>query len=528
MVNILKFKLQIIMKRRYIFILIALVFAMSCVDDNTVDNFNQLNEVTIEGLEKSYKFNLFEETNIEPTIITLDNDESNLEYRWYMYNNNHRYEADTLSREKNLNVVMGGTPGLSYTLVFKVIDKNTDVFYSKTMKAEVLGELTKGTMFLCEEDGVVDVNFMKPDSTIVRSIYSVANSGDRIEGEPVKLFFINANAYNPAIMKHVYITTESSEGGYIVDPITFQKTKSLRDNFYVTPEYKTLKATNYYKGNMADYLFINGKLFNRAANMADPIWKTELLITASDQPREYDLADFTLFSSGSPIIYDNKYGRFLQHAPENKGELFVFTGGSKTAFDYNNSGLKMLYSTQITLPVGSDGRYSFAIAEDPTIEKRYMLKYLIGKRGNDPQVSVYADLKKEIVESVYSGLSKSQIFASDYATMPGVLWYANGGKLYSMNTFDENPIEVLQKDFSSEGILIDQMEFFSFKEIDPTSDKELTVTELRLAVRDTKVTKRQAGMIYMRGNTIGGVNISEVSRKLGIADKIFDFEEKLN
>ena len=188
----------------------------------------------------------------------------------------------------------------------------------------------------------------------------------------------------------------------------------------------------------------------------------------------------------------------------------------------------MLYSTQITLPVGSDGRYSFAIAEDPTIEKRYMLKYLIGKRGNDPQVSVYADLKKEIVESVYSGLSKSQIFASDYATMPGVLWYANGGKLYSMNTFDENPIEVLQKDFSSEGILIDQMEFFSFKEIDPTSDKELTVTELRLAVRDTKVTKRQAGMIYMRGNTIGGVNISEVSRKLGIADKIFDFEEKLN
>ena len=516
------------MKHRYFFILMTVLLAVSCVKDDTVDSFKQLNEVTIGGLENSYVFTLFEETNLEPSITTLSSDESNFEYRWYIYNINHRYEADTLSREKNLKVTMGGVPGLPHTLVFKVIDKSTGVYYSKTMNAQILGELTKGTMFLCEENGVVDVNFMKTDSTIIRSIYSAANPGETLGSNPLKVFFINPNASNPLIMKHVYITTESPEGGAIVDPITFKKVKSLRDNFYVTPSYSNFKATLYFKGYLADYLFINGKLFNREANMADPLWKPELLITASDQPREYDLASLLIFPTGSPIIFDNKYGRFLQHSPENKGELFAFTGGSKTAFDYNNSGLEMLYSAQTTLPVGNEGQYGFAIAKDSKIEKRYMLKFLIGKRGADTKLSVYADEKKEISLAVYPGLSVSQTFASDYATMPGVLWYANGGKLYSMNSFDENPVEVLQKDFSSEGITIDQIKFFTYQKLDPETEENVSVTELRLAVTNAKASVRKAGMIYMRGNTIGGVNISETGRKLGIADKIFDFTEKLN
>ena len=516
------------MKNIYFFILATILLSVSCVKDDTVDDFKQLNEVTIGGLENSYTFTLFEETNIEPSITTVDNDDSNLEYRWYMYNINHRNEADTLSREKNLRVTMGGIPGIPHTLVFKVIDKETGVFYSKTMSAQILGELTNGTMFLCEEDGVVDVNFMKADGTIIRSIYSAANPGESIGPNPLKVFFINPNSSSPLIMKHVYITTESSDGGVIVDPITFKKVKSLKDNFYVKPNFSNYKATLYYKGSLADYLFINGKLFNRAANMADPLWKPELLITALDQPREYDLASLLIFPTGSPIIYDNMYGRFLQHSPENKGELFAFTGGSKAGFDYNNSGLEMLFSAQTTLPVGNEGRYGFAIAEDPKDEKRYLLKFLIGKRGSDAKVSVYADEKKEIAEADYPGLSASQTFASDFNTMPGVLWYASGGRLYSMNSFDANPVEVMQKDFSSEGITIDQIKFFTYQEFDPITEENVSVTELRLAVTNSKETGRKAGMIYMRGNTIGGVNISETSRKLGIADKIFDFEEKLN
>ncbi|MDP3437088.1 MAG: PKD-like family lipoprotein [Bacteroidales bacterium] len=516
------------MKNRYLFTIIISILAISCIKDDTVNSFKKLNEVTITGLENSYSFNLFEEVEIKPVITTSEKNESNLDFRWYMYNTNHRFAADTISKEKNLKVVMGGTPGLPYTLVFKVIDKLTGVYYSKTMSAQVFGALTKGTMFLCEEDGVVDVNFMKPDSTITRGIYKSANPGETLGSNPLGIFFINPNASKPLIMKHVYITTNSANGGAIVDPITFKRVKWLRDNFYVLPTYPNLKPTLYFKGSLADYFFINGKLFNRAANMADPLWKPELLITALDQPREYDLADLLIFPTGSPIIFDNKYGRFLQHNPENKGELFAFVGGSKAAFDYNNSGLKMHFCAQTTLPVGSIGRYGFAITEDPKTGKRYMLKYLLGRRNPDVLFSVYADEKREITSAGYPGLFAATTYASDFATMQGVLWYASGGKLYSLNSFDAQPVEVLQKDFTSQGIVIDLIKFFTYTVLDPLTGKNVSVTELRLAVRNNTLTTKKAGMIYMRGNTVGGVNITETGRKFGIADRIFAFDEKLN
>lgn len=516
------------MKNIYLYTLLITFFTLSCVKDNTVNEFKQLNEVSITGLEKSYTFYLFEETSIVPNVSTVLKDESKLEYRWYMFNNNSRFEADTISREKNLKVTIGGTPGIPYTLVFKVIDKETGVFYSKTMRMEILGQLTKGTMFLCEENGVVDVNFMKPDSSIQRTIFRAANPGEKLGATPLKIFFINPNAYSPLIMKHVYVTTESPEGGVVLDPISFKKIKSLREYFYVNPNYSKLKATFYFKGSLSDYLLMNGKLFNRAANMADPLWKTELLITAANQPREYDLASLLIFPDGSPIVFDNKYGRFLKHEPENKGELFAYLGGSKAAFDYNNSGLEMLFNTQTTLPVGSTGKYSVAITKDPKTGKRYILKFLVGKRGTDPTTSIYADEKREITEVNYPGLYNSTIFASDYASMPGVIWYTSGGKLYSLNSFDSNPTEVLQKDFTSQGLVIDIAKFYRYQNLNPITGENETVTQLRLAVRNSSMKSKGAGMIYMSGNTIGGVNIVETGRIMGIADRIIDFEEKLN
>ena len=96
------------------------------------------------------------------------------------------------------------------TTVFKVIDKTTGVFYSKTMSAEILGALTKGTMFLCEENGVVDVNFMKPDSTITRGIYKSANYGESLGSDPLNIFFIHDWNYCWAIIRIFSYTNFSS------------------------------------------------------------------------------------------------------------------------------------------------------------------------------------------------------------------------------------------------------------------------------------------------------------------------------
>lgn len=519
---------EIEMKRIKLLLIVVAALAYSCVKDNTVNSFNELNEVTISGLNEHYTFTLFEAIEISPTVVSSKGDLSNFEYRWYVYNNDHRFEADTISREKILDVTIGGTPGIAYTLVFKVIDATTGIFYSKNMKMEVVGELTRGTLFLCEENGLVDVNFMNGDSTILRSIYSSSNPGEALVGDPSRIFFMDPNAYAQQAMKNVYIMMDGEDGGVVVNPITFKKVITLRDNFYVAPTAPTLKATQYHKSVLSDYLILNGKLVNRAANMGEPIWKPELLINAAGEPIDYQLADLFLFPEGDPVVFDNKYGRFLRHEPSNMGQIHPYVGGSKDAFDYNSSGMTMKYNTQIPLPTGSEGRYSFAVVEENNTNKQYFLRYLIGKRDGASANSIYADEKREITAAQHPGLYAANTFASDFNTLPGILWYASGSKLYSLNTTDPNPTEVLQKDFSSEGITIDIIRFHTFSKIDPESGDVTEITELRMAVSESGKSSLGAGMIYLQANTLGGVNIDEISRKMGIADKIVDFAEKFN
>ena len=90
-----------------------------CVDDKTIDEFKVLNQVTIEGLQERYSVLLYNRLQCTPVIRTSQNDESNLSYVWYAYTTTTRNEADTLGRERELDVLAEPsilTPGEAYTL----------------------------------------------------------------------------------------------------------------------------------------------------------------------------------------------------------------------------------------------------------------------------------------------------------------------------------------------------------------------------------------------------------------------------
>ena len=66
--------------------------------------------------------------------------------------------ADTLSREKDLSVVIGDVlPGVENTLVFKVIDDQTGVYALNKSTFTMVGKDSGGTLALCERDGEMDL-----------------------------------------------------------------------------------------------------------------------------------------------------------------------------------------------------------------------------------------------------------------------------------------------------------------------------------------------------------------------------------
>ena len=63
-----------------------------------------------------------------------------MSYVWYAYTTTTRNEADTLGRERELDVLAEPsilTPGEAYTLALKVTDNTTGVFYRPNVSASL-------------------------------------------------------------------------------------------------------------------------------------------------------------------------------------------------------------------------------------------------------------------------------------------------------------------------------------------------------------------------------------------------------
>ena len=514
------------MKKHLLLIMISLFTLASCVKDETVHNFSTLNSIEIGGLEDSYIFNFMEEASVEPTVNVKISNPTNLEYRWYMYTVTSRI-ADTLSREKNLNALITATPGEAYTLVFSVKEVNSGLTHKKTMNAEVIGEFTRGTMFLTEENGKVDIKFLKPDGELKHDIIAKANPGITLGADTHKVQFVNPSNYKPQC-KNIYIGAVNAEGGMLLDPISFKKAKSFREAFHVSPKGAILDLQTYGKGYFVDYMIINGKLYNRAVNSGDPLWKPELIIADPSIPTTYELAPVFINErtmTTRSYVYDNLNGRFLKHPAYNRGYLEQFTGGTTTAFDYNNTGMKMLFAHEAITPTGNTGAYFYAITEpkdDPS--KKYLMTFLDGKVGTATTNAFNAMGLNELTPDLYPGIHQATMFAGD-VSMKGVLWYSDGQKLYALNTNDAAAQEIVAFDFSAQGLEATVMKFYTYTIQDETG-ANVKVTELRVAVRD--IAMNDAGLLYLEGNTLGGINIQEKSRIFGLGERIIDFDEKLN
>ena len=121
------------MKKIYLLLCFVACLLASCLEDKGNDLYIELNDVTI-GKIRDTTVEQFTRLKIEPEITTRSGEfkAEDYTYLWYMYTTygmSSLTSADTLSLEKNLDTEITCIPG-DYSLVFKVMDKETGITYT--------------------------------------------------------------------------------------------------------------------------------------------------------------------------------------------------------------------------------------------------------------------------------------------------------------------------------------------------------------------------------------------------------------
>ena len=104
---------------------------------------------------------------------------SNLSYVWYAYTTTTRNEADTLGRERELDVLAELsilTPGEAYTLALKVTDNTTGVFTGRKGNLRCVRSLPK-ELFFCVKRMVWRklISSQMMSNTVLEDVYESAN-----------------------------------------------------------------------------------------------------------------------------------------------------------------------------------------------------------------------------------------------------------------------------------------------------------------------------------------------------------------
>ena len=516
------------LKNKYIIGLSFMFCALlGCVEDKTVDTFKELNEVTIEGLEDKYSVMLYSHLQASPTIKTSLNDNSQLSYVWYAYTNTTREEADTLGYEQNLDVLVESsilTPGEAYTLALKVIDGETGVYYRKEMELEIRTQFTKGTVLLCEEAGQAEVNFLVDDTerTLLENIYASAN--DELVGRnPLRIYSVNPNDY-ATFLKQELIFCDDENGGVVASPLSFEKVKTMREACDMDFETATVAPEFYYKGNMIDYIIMNGAICKRATNMQAVNFEPKLVLM--NEPYEYSVAPDVLAAGDNPVFFDELYGRLIIHPRYNQGYVTTLPKAENDLgiFDSNNLGENLELKCWGSLSEATNG--AWMLMQD--VEGKFWL-YKFSLEDD----SFRGIAKIEVTDVIAPHMKEAISFAAN-PEYNDVFMYATKDAVYSfaanqLTSSTMSSLEVLQQNMQAENMEVTSIKFLDITVSEPTASNPnatRTSSQVRCCVRDLNLSEKQGGVIFYEVNSTGGVHLEFLFEKCGFCDKVIDIDEK--
>jgi hypothetical protein len=246
------------MKKIYVLIFMMAGLFASCIEDNGNYVYTALNEVTITGLENSYRFILQEPRTLTPQVATTI-DPANLTYCW-------RIGSDTLATTKQFNYTFSEKVTTGDQLVFEVYDKTTNVRYAKRMPVVIVSPFETGWLIFGNGAGgtpTLSFQSYEEGNTFYADVYSEVNKSS-LTG---KAKMVKQYSYQDGITGSYFDRVSViCEGGNSVE---LDGTSLLRKKFY-QDEFKdntiTIDAMNseFYGPDYAIYIIGNGKVYVKA------------------------------------------------------------------------------------------------------------------------------------------------------------------------------------------------------------------------------------------------------------------------
>lgn len=469
---------------------LALLCLAGCVKDDSIVVSKKLDDIKVSGINPTYSAAIDDILSINPVIDKQFTNEADLQYVWYAYTKASQFAADTLSRVKNLAEPITLSPE-TYTLVLKITDKTTGVFYKSYTELTVVNDYTPGLIILSENEGQASLQFLNTISNkFIDNVYGKANDGESLGQNPVSVSFYIKVGQMPS---EVLVLCKDQRGGIIADPITFKKNRDIRKSFVVgwsdAGIINSQKHVEKAPSGLQDHLIIAGKIYNRATNSGETLFKPELI------GGDY-VASSVYFYEGSsrPTFFDTKNLKFVCQDGTG-GLLNTFPSGpTANIIDPNNVGLSPLYGGNIT------GNNYFGVFETPDKTKRYILRFL----SNSQARSFTAAEKYEM--SAHDAMN-AQNFASS-KSLQNYLFYSVGGKVYVFNVLTKNGGLLFDLGNSSINLL------------------KMTGLELKVGYINNTLTGKKGSFATYDITTVGGVTATQTRQKQGFCDKVIDITNK--
>lgn len=416
------------------FLLILLV--AGCTRDNS-DSGSSINEIAIDSLKPTYQVLQGAVLQIQPVLsFTMDNgnDTSRYEYEWFVASTRKIPLAGT----RNLNITVNIAPG-TYDVYFRVRDRKSDVQWSKKTQLIVRTAIYEGWMVLCDVNGTARLDMITKNDTGYRAIHDVlqfTGSQLKLTGAPV-----DVACFPYSFVQYGIYVSATGTGTTKIDPETFgwkpemylsyeTLMKDIPDNFLadrMIVKGSMLSSFLYKDGNAYYYSGVNGLRYSLPVNIVAGEVK-EFKVSPYIVSSPADFADYA-----PSVMYDTEKRRFLQHAP-NKTNVSALPVGK--LFDYNNTGMDLVYMASSLYNGSFSGGEIFAILKEPGTGKYHLGRFTINAFGQNFVQNYWEDITATDFDK-----------AAQFAVSPdyGYVFYNVGGKLYEYDIFTKTSKLMLDK-----------------------------------------------------------------------------------
>ena len=518
---------------KYIWLLLLLL-PLGCSERESHYGGIEIDEITVEGIEDYYEIEVGSHLTIPTTITTKFGDASDLSYVWYKYNS-EQVVADTLSFEKDLDVVIGDViPGVETTLVFKVIDNTTGIYTSMVSKFKTIGKYAGGTLILYRNDGACDLAMLQKDGfTFYENIYSIANHNEKLGEKSKRLLQTKEFAYN-AEFKSIIVTCDDQTGGVSLNTDALVRKSYVRDNFMITDDFEgDLVVTAVYNGNSYECMIVNGKVYSRQF-WGDPLWAPEFVFLKP--PYNYYAAEFAArptgsswLNGGTPMLYDNVNGRFMGNFSGGYFSEIKEQQNDFSVFDPNNVGKGMELVT--TGCVGSKLDDMYFLMKNTNTGEFVLLRC----KFSFLNPKTFTSISKTVLEkSKYPGLYAAKSFRAGnkfivensgrfraiFKGLSDVFFYISNDNVYAFN------VQSLVEDVIIKGA--DKNYAIDHLECNEVSGNGGAMLQMTLGIKDHSLSGKQGGIAVYRLSSIGGLTAEWLYSKTGFCDEVIATLEKEN